>query len=50
LALNAAGYQSSGRQLFDEKPITAFETKYKERGDSLFEVVCDLGQVALSAN
>ena len=50
LALNAAGYQSSGRQLFDEKPITAFETKYKERGDSLFEVVSDLSQVALGAN
>ena len=50
LALNAAGFQAGGRQLVDAKPITAFETKYKERGDSLFEVVCDLGQVALSAN
>jgi len=47
LALNAAGFQASSRQLSDEQPITAFETKYKERGDSLFEVVSDLGQVAL---
>ena len=47
LALNAAGFQASGRQLSDEKPITAFETKYKERGDSLIEVVSDLDQVAL---
>ncbi|MDB9756332.1 hypothetical protein OAB62_01480 [Pseudomonadales bacterium] len=48
LALHAAGFQAGGRQLFDAKPITAFETKYKERGDSLFEVVSDLGQVALA--
>ena len=48
LALHAAGVQASGRQLSDEKPITAFETKYKERGDSLFEVVSDLDQVALA--
>jgi len=48
LALHAAGFQAGGRQLSDEKPITAFETKYKERGDSLFEVVSDLGQVALA--
>ena len=47
LALNAAGFQASSRQLSDEQPITAFETKYKERGDSLFEVVSDLGQGAL---
>lgn len=46
LALHAAGFQASGRQLFDNKPITAFEKKYTARGDSLFEVVCDLGRRA----
>ncbi len=49
LALDAAGFQASSKQLFDEKPITAFETKYQARGDSLYEVISDLGQVAVDA-
>jgi tRNA G46 methylase TrmB len=41
-ALVAVGLQVSSRPFSEDKPITAFETKYMQRGDSLFEVVCDL--------
>jgi len=41
-ALAAVGLQASSRPLSEDKPITAFETKYMQRGDSLFEVVSDL--------
>jgi hypothetical protein len=42
LALKVAGYAASWRTVADAAGITAFETKYAERGHRLLEMVCDL--------
>ena len=42
LALESAGYQADYRLLFDEPLMSAFETKYRARGDRLFEVYSNL--------
>ena len=44
LALKIAGYAASRQTLVDAAGITAFETKYAERGHRLLEMVCDLQQ------
>ena len=44
LALKIAGYAASRQTLVDAAGITAFETKYAERGHRLLEMVCDLLQ------
>jgi tRNA (guanine-N7-)-methyltransferase len=44
LALKVAGYAASWRTVADAAGITAFETKYAERGHRLLEMVCDLQQ------
>mgnify|MGYP002057566207 FL=1 len=44
LALKIAGYAASRQTLVDAAGITAFETKYAERGQRLLEMVCDLLQ------
>ena len=44
LALRIAGYAASRQTLVDAAGITAFETKYAERGQRLLEMVCDLLQ------
>lgn len=44
LALNAVGFDSHSRQVTGEEPVSAFEAKYQERGDTLFELVCDFDQ------
>jgi len=44
LALKVAGYAASWQTLVDAAGITAFETKYAERGHRLLEMVCDLQQ------
>lgn len=41
-ALSVVGRTASSQRVYDETPISAFETKYRERGDALFEVICDL--------
>lgn len=41
-ALGAAGFAATVQKLALETPITGFERKYLERGNALFEVVCDL--------
>ena len=42
LALESAGYPADYRLLFDEPLMSAFETKYRARGDRLFEVYSNL--------
>ena len=42
LALKVAGYASSHQAVAAAQGITAFETKYAERGHRLFELRCDL--------
>ena len=44
LALKIAGHEASWQTLVDVAGITAFETKYAERGHRLLEMVCDLQQ------
>ena len=44
LALKIAGYAASRQTLVNAAGITAFETKYAERGHRLLEMVCDLQQ------
>ena len=44
-ALNVAGFNASRREVKNEAPITAFETKYQERGHDLYEVVSDLNDL-----
>jgi tRNA (guanine-N7-)-methyltransferase len=41
-ALAVANRNVSRRILINELPVSAFETKYQERGHDLFEVVSDL--------
>ena len=42
LALRAAGFTSRESQVSGTPALSAFEAKYGERGDKLYEVVCDL--------
>ena len=49
LALAIAGCGASRRMLADEPPVSAFETKYQERGQNLFEVVSDLDDLRAGA-
>jgi tRNA G46 methylase TrmB len=42
LALKVAGYAASHQAVAAAQGITAFETKYAERGHRLFELLCDL--------
>jgi tRNA G46 methylase TrmB len=42
LALKVAGYAASHQAVAAAQGITAFETKYAERGHRLFELRCDL--------
>ena len=44
LARKIAGYAASWQTLVDAAGVTAFETKYAERGQRLLEMVCDLLQ------
>ena len=44
LALKIAGHEASWQTLVDVAGMTAFETKYAERGHRLLEMVCDLQQ------
>jgi tRNA G46 methylase TrmB len=41
-ALGVAGFTATMQKLAAESPITGFESKYLERGNELFEMVCDL--------
>ncbi len=41
-ALGVAGFTATMQELAAESPITGFESKYLERGNALFEMVCDL--------
>ena len=43
-ALSVAGFKALNQPVSDETPISMFEAKYRERGDTLFEVGCDLGK------
>lgn len=49
LALAVAGRGASRRVLADEPPVSAFETKYQERGHSLFELLSDLDDLRAGA-
>jgi len=43
LALAVAGLSATKTQAGGLPPLSAFEAKYRERGDTLHEVICDLG-------
>lgn len=42
LALNDYGFLAQNKRVIDQPPISAFEKKYKQRGDDLYEVVIGL--------
>jgi hypothetical protein len=44
-----AGRSASRRVLVNEPPVSAFETKYQERGHSLFELRSDLDDLRAGA-
>jgi tRNA (guanine-N7-)-methyltransferase len=49
-ALTVAERNASRRILVAESPVSAFESKYQERGHDLFEVVSDLNDLGSEAD